>query len=397
MSDAAARAEQIARASYGKLVAILAARDRDIARAEDALATAFAKALASWPRDGVPDRPEAWLITTARHAATDSWRRDARHDPLDEVPEMQTETPHPIPDDRLRLMFVCAHPALDRGVHTAMMLQTVLGVTSERMARAFQLRPSTLSQRLVRAKTKIKQAGIAFELPEADALPARLGAVLEAVYGAYAIDWMVPDSAGDLTREALFLSDLTAQLCPDEPEALGLAALIAFLAARHEARLAGGMLVPLHAQDTDLWDHDMITHAAHVLTRASRLGQPGRFQLEASIQAVHAARAQTGRTDWRALSQLYAGLLHVAPSLGAEVARAAVVAEDAGADQGLALLDLIAPECIARFQPYWATRAHILRQLDHPDAPEAYAKAISLCTEPPLRRWLEAERDALIH
>ncbi|MEM6341323.1 MAG: DUF6596 domain-containing protein, partial [Pseudomonadota bacterium] len=266
MNDAARAAEQAARASYGRLLAILASRTADIAAAEDALADAFAKALSCWPQDGIPNRPEAWLLTTARNRLTDHQRRAARLAPEDDMPEIATQPIADFPDERLKLMFVCAHPAINRALHTPLMLQTVLGIEAAEIARCFVVSPTAMAQRLVRAKAKIKASGIAFRVPDAPDLPGRLAAVLEAVYGAYALDWL--QGGETLSDEALYLAVLLSRLMPENPEPLGLAALIAFGQSRKTARIVDGMLVPVSEQDTALWDHDIINHAAHMLTRA---------------------------------------------------------------------------------------------------------------------------------
>lgn len=262
------------------------------------------------------------------------------------------------------------------------MLQAVLGVDAAEIARVFLVPPATMAQRLVRVKRKIKAARIPFVLPEAEDLAPRLSAVLDAVYAAFAIDWQV--GAGDLGHEAHFLATLLCDLSPDNAEALGLAALIGFVEARRNAGLVNGAYVPLPDQDTALWNRDLIDRAAHLLTRASAIGDIGRFQIEAAIQSVHAERHLTGETNWRALSQLYTGLLALHPTIGAAVSRAAAVAEDLGPLEGLRLLDAVAPEAIDRFQPYWATRAHLLGQLNRPqEAAAAYDRAITLSTFAP--------------
>lgn len=399
MTDASvqARAEDVARAAYGKLVAMLASRSSDIMAAEDALSDAFVAALRTWPERGIPQKPEAWLLTVAKNRRTDQARKDARLVVTDEVPEM-ADAPRldreDLVDERLKLLFVCAHPAIDPNIRTPLMLQTVLGLEAEQIARAFLVSPSAMAQRLVRAKKKIKSAAIPFALPDAEAYPDRMDAVLGAVYGAYAVDWL--EGSGDLSHEAFFLSTVLADLAPTNPEALGLTALIGFIEARREARLRHGVLVPVPEQDTDSWDHALIERSAALLDRASAFGQIGRFQLEAAIQSVHAARSVTGRTDWRALSQLYAGLLKMHPTIGAAVSRSAVVAEDVGPAEGLKLLDLIEGPEIEQFQPAHAVRAHCLAQLGQlADASMAYSKAISLCTDLPSRRWLEAKQSDL--
>ena len=395
-TNAQARAEHVARAAYGKLIAMLASRTGDIIAAEDALADAFVAALKTWPERGIPDKPEAWLLTVAKNRRIDQARRDARlviTDKATDMADAQAIEPEEAQlDERLKLLFVCAHPAIDAGIRTPLMLQTVLGLEAEQIAKAFLVSPAAMAQRLVRAKKKIKSAGIPFVVPQPEAYRERMGAVLEAVYGAYAVDWLEGD--GDLSHEAFFLANILVQLAPDNPEALGLTALIGFIEARRDARIENGVLVPVPEQDTALWDTELIEHSVSVLTQASRQRAPGsmpeRFQLEAAIQSVHAARSVTHQTDWRALSQLYQGLLHAYPSIGSAVRRAAVVAEDAGPAEGLKMLDLIDYDGLENYQPFHAVRAHCLVRLGRiADAAEAYAQAISLCTDRPSRQWLK--------
>lgn len=396
--DAKARAEDIARATYGKLIAMLASRSGDIIAAEDALADAFVSALRTWPERGIPEKPEAWLLTVAKNKRTDQVRKDARLVITNEANDMADahaiEPENNDLDERLKLLFVCAHPAISETIRTPLMLQTVLGLEADQIARAFLVSPTAMAQRLVRAKKKIKSAGIPFVLPEPESYPERMEAVLEAVYGAYAVDWM--DGDGDLSHEAFFLSSILAELDPDNPEALGLMALIGFIEARRDARVQDGVLVPVPEQDVTLWDGSLIDRSASLLTQASLKGRPGRFQLEAAIQAVHAARSVTGKTDWRALSQLYHGLMQAYPSIGGAVSRAAVVAEDAGPAEGLRMLDVIAYDDLSAYQPYHAVRAHCLSAMGRvADAAEAYAIALSLCTNNPSQRWLEKKIENL--
>ena len=395
-SDAQARAEDVARAAYGKLIAMLASRSGDIIAAEDALADAFVAALKTWPERGIPEKPEAWLLTVAKNRRTDQARRDARLVITDEAETMADaqaiEVEEHELDERLKLMFVCAHPAIDETIRTPLMLQTVLGLEADQIADAFLVKPATMAQRLVRAKKKIKSAGIPFVVPESDAFPERMEAVLEAVYGAYAVDWL--EGEGDLSHEAFFLSSILAELASENAEALGLTALVGFIEARRDARVKDGVLVPVPEQDTEMWDTRLIERSVSLLTQASlkraQGAMPGRFQLEAAIQSVHAARSVTGRTDWRALSQLYHGLMRGYPSIGGAVSRAAVVAEDAGPGEGLKMLDVISYDGLDTYQPYHAVRAHCLAGLGRTaEAAEAYATAVELCTDAPSKNWLE--------
>ena len=368
-----------ARASYGRLLALLAAPTRDIHLAEDALSDAFVAALATWPQRGIPDNPTAWLLTVARNRQRDVVKSSAsRNTPLDDVFTVLDEVDlDSIPDRRLELLFVCAHPAIDASVRTPLMLQAVLGFEARQIAQAFAMPASAMAQRLVRAKRRIRDAGIPFAVPSLADLPARLPAVLEAVYGAYAIDWQVV--AGETVRdslasEALYLALTLAELHPDG-ETLGLAALLSLSMSR---RVHSGF-VPLDEQDPSEWDAALIAQGESLLQRAHALQAPGRFQLEAAIQSWHCSRS----ADHDALVGLHRALVAVAPTLGAHVALASLLEPG----PGLAYLDALGAAA-DRFQPAWATRAHLLA-LAGRDAQTAYAKAISLTTDPAVRDYLE--------
>lgn len=405
-SLARAAAETAARRSYGKLIAYLAARSRDVAAAEDALAEAFASALADWPRNGVPDNPEAWLLTTARRRAIDAVRRKHSaamgEDHLTLMAEELEEAaadPAAIPDRRLALMFACAHPAIDPGIRAPLILQCVLGFDAVAIGSAFLVAPATMGQRLVRAKTKIRAAGIPFRVPERDELAPRLEAVLDAIYAVFAEGWSGMDlKRRELSGEALWLGRLVIALLPDQAEALGLLALMLHADARRDARRdAAGNFVPLAEQPMAQWDHALIAEADALLLRAKAQGAIGRYQLEAAVQSAHAARRHLGRSDWPAILTLYDGLLALTGSPVVAVNRAVALAEVQGAAAGLAALDAIAADRrIAEYQPYWAARAELLaRRGDREAADNAYALAIGLESDPALRNFLQRQRAAL--
>ncbi|HEX9432817.1 MAG TPA: DUF6596 domain-containing protein [Burkholderiales bacterium] len=397
-------AEAVARCSYGKLVAMLAARTRDVAGAEDALSEAFAAALADWPASGVPRAPEAWLLTVARRKLIDAARRRRTSDDAVDVIELLAEAQPEaeIPDERLRLMFACAHPAIDEGVRAPLILQVVLGFDAAAIASAFLVAPATMGQRLVRAKSRIRQAGIPFSVPGRDELAERLDAVLEAIYAIFAEGWSDPAGTQVQTRglaeEAIWLGRLVASLMPQEPEVLGLLALMLHAEARRVARRdAAGEFVPLGEQDPQRWDGALIAEAETLLLAASRMNAPGRFQLEAAVQSAHAARRSTGRTDWMAIVALYDALIAVTGSIVVAINRAVALAELEGPAAGMALLDTLQSDRrLAEYQPYWAARAELLARLESSGAArEAYTRAIGLEADPAVRRFLQRRLAAL--
>jgi RNA polymerase sigma-70 factor, ECF subfamily len=405
--QARAAAEAVARGSYGKLVAYLAARTRDVAGAEDALADAFAAAIADWPLNGIPQSPEAWLLAVARRKTIDAVRRkrtgEAAADQVKLMAEELDGAPaSDIPDQRLALMFACAHPAIEPAIRAPLILQTILGFDAAAIASAFLLAPATMGQRLTRAKAKIKQAGIPFDVPEHSELGERLDAVLAAIYAAFAEGWTDPAGTEarrrNLAGEALWLGRLVVTLLPDEPEALGLLALMLFAEARRPARRdADGEYVPLAEQDTALWNAALMNEAEMLLLRASRMGVIGRYQLEAAVQSAHGVRRLTGAADWAAIEQLYDALLAMTGSPVVAINRAVAVAETQGPAAGLAALGTLGDDMrLAEYQPYWAARAGLLARLnDAAAACEAYDRAIGLESDPAVRRFLQHRREAL--
>lgn len=407
--DALARttADAVARRSYGKLVAFLVARTQDVAGAEDALSEAFASALADWPLKGCPSNPEAWLLTVARRRMIDVARRRRTSEMATAQLQRLAEgldaaaTAADIPDQRLALMFACAHPAIEAGIRAPLMLQVVLGLDAKAIASAFLTSPAAMGKRLVRAKDTIRQAGIPFRVPEREELPGRLGNVLDAIYAAFAEGWTDPGGTDvarrDLTKEALFLAELVSALLPEEPEALGLRALMLHAEARRRARrTADGEYVPLAEQDPALWDSPMIVEAEALLRRAHALGSIGRYQLEGALQSAHVYRCRTGHANWAEVVQLYDALFALAGSPVVAVNRALAIAEIHGASTALeAMQEIGADVRLAEYQPYWAARAELLAKSgEHGEARRAYAIAIGLERDPAVRRFLQRRQSA---
>lgn len=399
-AEARRAAERAARDSYGRLVAILASRSRDVAAAEDALAQAFAAALETWPSRGVPGRPEAWLLTAARrelgHHARHRAVRERAEATLALLAPDFAEDAVAIPDERLKLLFVCAHPAIDPAAQAPLMLQAVLGLDAARIAACFLTAPAAMGQRLVRAKQRIKAAGLAFEVPGTDELAGRLAPVLDAIYATFGTGWedvlgADPRRKG-LADEAIELARLVSRLLPEAAEAKGLLALMLYCEARRGARRDGeGRFVPLGEQDPGNWDAAAIAEAEGLLRDASRHASLERYQIEAAIQSLHVQVARTGVPMPQALLGLYDWLVQACPTVGAAVARAAVVAEVHGPAEALSALDALG-EAARSYQPAWVVRGLVLSRLgaDH-EAAMAYRCGAGLSEDPAVREHLLAK------
>jgi RNA polymerase sigma-70 factor (ECF subfamily) len=390
---AAATAERVARESYGRLLALLVSRTRDVAAAEDALADAFAAALSAWPRGGAPDHPEAWLFAAAKRQLI-----------VLSVEELEAEAEdRDAPDRRLGLMFACAHPAIEESVRTPLMLQAVLGFSAERIAAAFLIEPKAMGQRLVRAKKKIKDTGIGFDVPEPAEWKARLVAVLDAIYAAYGSGWSDPLGADPerrgLAEESVWLARVLASQVRDDPEVIGLLSLMLHLEARRPARRdAGGKFVPLDEQDVSLWRREKMAEAEALLRAASEAKQPGRYQFEAAIQSAHATRAWKGEADWDAIVLLYQAIAELTGSPVARLNAAAAVARRDGPEQGLALAEELAREfaVLGDYQPYWALKADLCARLGRREAAwAAYDEAIVRESDAAVVAFLQARQAAL--
>jgi RNA polymerase sigma-70 factor (ECF subfamily) len=399
-------AERVARESYGRLLALLSARTRDVAAAEDALADAFAAALTAWPRAGAPDNPEAWLFAAAKRKLIDAARRAqtaaaGEAEIVRGIEEMEAAVgERDAPDRRLGLMFACAHPDIDAAARTPLMLQTVLGFSAERIAAAFLVAPAAMSQRLVRAKKRIAEARIPFDVPGPEEWASRLDGVLQAIYAAYAEGWadaegVDPDRIA-LAEEAIWLAGVLAQQAPNEPEALGLLALLLHLEARRPARRVDGRFVPLEGQDVSLWRTAMQGEAELLILKAAEANRIGRFQLEAAIQSAHTSRRARGEADWDAIVLLYEALAQIAPSPVVRLNRAAALARRDGPAAGLAALDALDAPALKSYQPYWALRADLLGKLGRAEeARAAYDEAIARERDSAVVRFLNQRRAAL--
>jgi predicted RNA polymerase sigma factor len=403
-------AEYAARAAFGRLVAYLAAKTRDIDAAQELLADALLTALETWPSQGVPRDPAAWLLSVAYRR----WIDQGRHRSVQQEGEQQILTlmtqhgasaehtaqqRQAIPDERLRLLFVCAHPAIDAALHAPLMLQTVLGVDAAKIASAFLVKPQAMGQRLVRAKAKIRDAGLSFDVPSGDELDKRLDAVLDAIYVAFTCgcDDSHEPAGRDLVDEAVWLGHIVTRLLPDAAEAHGLTALMLHVRARQpaQAKAVDPSFVPLSEQDCGAWRAEDIEAADAHLRAASGMQRPGRFQLEAAIQSVHNARRLTGQTDWLAIVLLYEGLCKLTPSVGAQVGRAAALMQAGRDHDARQVLDALAEVAMA-YQPYWACLAQWHRRADDTaGAAAAYQQAMGLCTHPAVRLHLLRQLEQL--
>ncbi|WP_034273875.1 RNA polymerase sigma factor [Haloechinothrix halophila] len=389
------------REEWGQVVAALIRTTGDWDLAEECAQDAFAQALARWPHDGIPDRPGAWLTTTARRRATDRLRRDAvGAAKLREVAAMTREPePHPddsgVPDDRLRLMFTCCHPALALESQVALTLRTLAGLTTTEIARAFLVGESAMAKRLTRAKQKIKHAGVPYRVPPAHLLPERTPAVLAVLYLLFNEGYSATSGAElirhDLAAEAIRFARVLTQLMPDEPEAAGLLALMLLQHARRDTRVDGaGELVTLAEQDRDRWDHDEIAEGTTVLDGALRRGQPGPYQIQAAIAACHATARDAADTDWTQIAALYEQLEQRTPSPAVALNRAVAVGMADGPAAGLRLVDELATSSsLAGYHLLPATRADLLRRLGRDvEAVEAYREALALAPTGTERRYL---------
>jgi RNA polymerase sigma-70 factor, ECF subfamily len=400
--------ETLYRSESGRVLATLVRLIGDLDLAEEAMHEAFAAALESWPQTGIPEKPRPWLISTARFKAIDRMRRRARFDgetQKDFALHMEREArsneasldDEEIEDDRLRLIFTCCHPALPPEGQVALTLREICGLTTEEIARAFLVTPATLAQRIVRAKTVIRDKAIPYQVPASQELPARLGAVLLVVYLIFNEGYSAETTGAELSREAIRLGRLLLDLLP-EPEVIGLLGLMLLHESRRAARTSGdGDLILLEQQDRSLWNRDQIAEGISLTESALRSRRFGAYTLQAAIAAVHAESSSVASTDWRQITLLYEQLLRIQPSPVVELNRAVAVAMCEGLEQGLALIDdLLAREHLSHYHLAHSARADMCRRLGRiPEARASYEKALALASQEPDRRFLARRLEEL--
>ena len=392
------------KASYGKILARLCARSGDLQACEDAISHAFSSAFEHWREGEIPETPEAWVFKAAKNKLVDSKRRDQRFMNLEAgiaqmTEELAEQDFEGFQDQRMKLLFMCAHPSIDEAVRTPLMLQTVLGLEASQIASAFLTSPEAMSKKLVRAKQKIKLAGIEFVVPDGEHLFERTEYVAEAIYAIYGKSWDALGSpaatSSDLDQEAIFLAELLVQLLPDQPEAKGLLAYILFCESRKVARQTEvGEYVPLDEQNPKLWNNGSIARADQLLQQAFQLARIGRFQIEAAIQSAHTARILFGINNWGAILGLYDGLISHTPTVGSVVGRASALSRVRNPEDGLKALDEIPTDLIRSYQPYWALKASLHSELGQTAlALSSYESAIGLCQNESVRNFLIEKRE----
>jgi predicted RNA polymerase sigma factor len=393
--------ESIAQDSYGRLLAVLVKRYRDLELAEDALADAFREALEQWPSTGMPDRPESWLLTVAGRRMVDAIRRNTRGRELltgvDWLPVELEPTEESFPDERMELILLCCHPELDKAIQIPLALQSVFRIPAHRLATGYAISDKAMSARLVRAKRKIRDGTLLFSLEEA-ALEERLPALLESLYLAFSLEGDILAASGENLRpEFLDLLRLLCDLTEPTAEMLGLQALFGFLTARDQARFGpSGEWIALSEQDSSKWNWTLMKQSDQALRRAHALGEPGRYQLEAAIESARAAGCRTGHPPWDSILKLYEGLHQIAPGIGCTVAWAAALLSGGKPVQALEKLTAIPQNAVKYYQPYFATLSAVYRTLDRSDEATAAARqAKELCTTERQRRFLDSRHPQL--